>query len=181
MSKDKQSQIWGGVVYPDSSSYDYKERLNVLSSLFEEFAYCLHDKDIKDDGTGELKKPHVHWLGRSQDKKTASGLAFITGFPKNDFELLNSFAGSVRYLIHLEHPDKYQYPQDSIVANFNVQQYLKSPRSDSKQAKLIFDYIIAHPNITLPHLLSWVMDNDLWSSFRRGYAIFNTLLREVNR
>lgn len=178
-AKDKQSCIWGGVVYPSSTTYDSTARLEAISCFFGEFAYCLHDKDIKDDGTGELKKPHIHWVGRSEDKYTASGLSFISGIPKNEFQCLNSFPGSIRYLIHFGTPDKYQYPQSSIVANFDVNPFMVQPRDDNLQAKAIFDYIISHPGISMVELIGWVMDNKLWASFRRGFAIYNTLLREV--
>lgn len=178
-AKGKQSRIWGGVLYPDSETYTVDSRLDMLSLFFDEFAYCLHDKDIKDDGTGELKKPHIHWLGRSDKNYTAAGLSFQSNIPENEFECLNSFPGSVRYLIHFGTPDKYQYPQSDITANFDVTPYMVAPRDDNLQAAAILNYITSHPKVTMLELTQWVMDNKLWASFRRGFAIYNTILREI--
>ena len=61
------STWWSGNVY-------HKEQLDAIisSSDVRSFAHILHDKDIKDDGSGELKKPHFHFLIQLQKNQRGS-------------------------------------------------------------------------------------------------------------
>ncbi len=93
--KDRKFQ---GVLYPDSESYCCDDVLNILKSTFPEFAYILHDKDT--DENGELKKPHIHWVGRLKAARYLAALADDLGIAENMIERCRSFDAFIRYLIH---------------------------------------------------------------------------------
>ena len=67
------SRSFLGVLYPDSESYDCSAVLERLSCLFEEWAYILHDSDS--DENGELKKAHIHWVGRLENATSLLAIA----------------------------------------------------------------------------------------------------------
>lgn len=89
--KDRKFQ---GVLYPDSESYCCDDVLNILKSTFPEFAYILHDKDT--DENGELKKPHIHWVGRLKAARYLAALADDLGIAENMIERCRSFDAFIR-------------------------------------------------------------------------------------
>lgn len=112
MNSEKRSRNFGGVIYPDSESYDYEQVLIDGQNYFQEFAYILHDSDV--DENGELKKAHIHWLGRRKNGVHLSTVAKVMGIEVHHIEMLRNWHGSVRYLTHIDYPDKFQYSIDSI-------------------------------------------------------------------
>lgn len=85
-----------------------------------EYALALHDLDV-DPATGQIKTPHIHvcavmcdkkrlitWLNRFADRLNLNPLAI-------SIEKLKDFAGAVRYLVHKDDPDKYQYDTSRII------------------------------------------------------------------
>ena len=107
-----------GVLYPDSESYCCDDVLNLLKSTFPEFAYIRHDMDT--DENGELKKPHIHWVGRLKGARYLSALADDLGLPENMIERCRSFDASIRYLVHADDSDKYRYSLESVVSTFPI-------------------------------------------------------------
>lgn len=74
----------------------------------------LHDKDVKSDG--KLDKPHYHGIIRFANARYARSFArefLLTA----KVEKTESFRGSVRYLIHLDNPEKYPYHFEDIYTN----------------------------------------------------------------
>mgnify|MGYP004633745199 CR=1 FL=1 len=170
--KDRKYQ---GVLYPDSESYCCDDVLNILKSTFPEFAYILHDKDT--DENGELKKPHIHWVGKRDSPAPLSTIANALKIPANDIEFAKNYRSSLRYLVHMDNKDKYQYSPNAVTANFPYVDVLKD-RVEAMKAKMIYDYIHNNP-CTVDSLCSWCLENDLWSEFRRNFALWSNLLREV--
>ena len=107
-------RVFSGVVYPASESYNCVQVLETLKSKFKEWAYCLHDSDVNDEG--ELKKPHIHWVGRG-DPRTLSAVAKFLGLKENEVELGKNFKALIQYLIHLNNPEKAQYSIEDVVSN----------------------------------------------------------------
>ncbi len=91
------------------------------------WAYCLHDKDLKDDGT--LKEPHTHVLIYTYSAKTSSAIKrnfdnldkatrFGDCLPQaTHVEIMRDTCGSWRYLRHLDDLDKFQYSEDERIAD----------------------------------------------------------------
>lgn len=177
---EKQYRIFTGVLYPDSTSYNYEVMLQILEHTFEEFAYCLHDKDVNSEG--QPKKAHLHWLGRLTNPTTISGISSRTTLPAHDIEGGKSFKALVRYLIHLDDPDKEQYPPEAITANFGLTKYLKSGKSDDaeKAAKLLGFIVETHCTSMLV-LMDWALKNDCWDALRRGSSLFRTCQAEMSQ
>ena len=88
------------------------------NSVVDEYAFILHDRDVKEDGT--LKEPHYHFLfvlrrsRRLSDiqscmKKTLQGNVML--------QSCHSVSGSYGYLTHENEDSKVHYDESSIVSS----------------------------------------------------------------
>lgn len=176
-----------GVLYPDDPRTG--DALDILNSSDGQFFYCIHNCDLKDDLSGELKKEHIHFVFKPVNPRTLKGFADSIGIPSNYIEPCKSVRASVRYLIHLDDPDKFQYPSDCIRVGgtstySDVIEFLQdAPRklSDDEMASAIVSYILDQKGgVSVSRATVWALENGYYSAFRRGFSIFSQLIREVN-
>lgn len=109
----KQFRNFATILYTDSmpdNVFDLISDLHVPCALSP-----LHDMDIKDDGTGELKKPHYHLLF-CLDAKTTEHAAreMIASIGGVGLEIVKSKRSYARYLCHLDNSEKAQYDKSGI-------------------------------------------------------------------
>lgn len=127
---DQRSTTWTFLVYPESAPNNWIE---ILKELHVPFVVSpLHNKDIKDRSTGELKKPHYHCVIKFRSKKSYKQVKTeicdrLNGpipQPVVDFSMM------IRYLVHMDDPDKYQYDKEDIrvYGNIDVKEYIYSKR-----------------------------------------------------
>ena len=116
--KEKRYRAFTGTIYPDSTSYNYSDILLLGLEYFDEFGYITHDKDINEE-SGELKKSHIHWVGRLKNPRTLKTIANKFDLNDNDVECVKSFKAIVRYLIHADNEDKAQYNISDIQGSIN--------------------------------------------------------------
>lgn len=173
----EQYRAWGGVLYPDSDAYDCGIRQLAVKTVFDRYGFILHDKDV--DENGVLKKPHIHWVGYCESPKTLNGLAALLGWPKNELQIWSSWKKSVRYLVHLDNKDKYQYLSSEIFDyNFSLDNLLNDKSSEAEEAKLLLEHIWSGQVVSLSNLGCWAMNNNCWSTFRRNYSFFKDAWKE---
>ena len=170
----KSSRAWEVVVYPDSVSYDASVVLAAVMEYFVQWCYILHDKDLNDDGSP--KKSHYHVYGKLDTPRTPQTVANALGVGVASLRAVSSWRSAVRYSVHLDHPEKYQYSVDSLVSNFAVDRLLTV--SDDLQAARIFSYITSSCCTTVSELTAWALDNGCYSALRRGFAIWSQVLKE---
>lgn len=105
---------WTAIVYPDSAPENWREILDDTHYKWVESP--LHDKDINPDG--ELKKAHWHILLSADgpiSEKTAKEVFEKLNTP--EIRKVGSSRGLVRYMIHMDNPEKYQYDIEEIKAH----------------------------------------------------------------
>lgn len=105
---------WTFIVYPESAPENWR---TILDETFMRWVESpLHDKDVNADG--EIKKPHWHILLSSDGPITQTAVQKIIG-PLNcsNAQKVGSAKGLVRYMVHLDNPEKYQYSLDEIVGH----------------------------------------------------------------
>lgn len=118
---DDRARLWCALVYPDSAPDNWRDLLDMHHFQWAESP--LHEFDVN-PGTGETKKPHWHIILSFEGKKSYKQICDIlkpVGAPIP--ERCHSLVGAVRYLVHLDNPEKYQYPQSGIIGHggFDVQ------------------------------------------------------------
>lgn len=176
MGSEKQSRAFLGVLYPDSTTYDCKKVISRLEDTFSDLAYITHDMDADESGT--IKKAHIHWCGKRSSPAPLSTIVNALGIDANAIEYCKSWKYSLRYLIHADNPDKFQYSPEKVTANFAYNAVIEG-KLESMKARQIYNFINENPTITFNALAEWCFKNDVWSEYRRSYAIWASLLKEL--
>lgn len=121
---------WTFVIYPDSVNPNYRDIIDKFHCGWAESP--LHDRDINEGG--KLKEPHIHIVLTFEGNKTYDQIADICKSVNgkiapekdpNETAKVHSIRGMVRYLIHLDNPDKAQYEKSAIIAHggLDIDQY----------------------------------------------------------
>lgn len=105
---------WGTIVYPESAPDEWVDMLKSFNVPF--FVSPLHDQDLLEDGSSNLKKPHYHVLLMFDGVKTADQAAEIFNVIGGvGCEKVSSLRGYARYLCHLDDMDKTQYDPNGVL------------------------------------------------------------------
>lgn len=125
------------VLYPDASNYVFLQVIceNVVNlKSCSKWAYCIHDKDVNDDGSE--KKAHAHLVISCKYPVRYKDIISSLGVPESSMTLpdehskVRTFRSMVRYLVHADSPKKYQYDIQLISSNFDVSPYFDDASSD---------------------------------------------------
>lgn len=95
----------------------------------EQYAYILHDKDIREDGTA--KKPHWHIELKLYKSRRRSDVAAWFGLTESCIQDSKSgkYETMLLYLIHENAPEKHQYDPVEVSSNFNYAERLETIRN----------------------------------------------------
>lgn len=116
-SGDGRSRAWTSIVYPDSAPANWRDILD--EQHIEWVESPLHEFDV--NPTGEVKKPHWHILLLFQGKKSYDQIVELLA-PLNGSipERCHNSKALVRYMAHLDNPEKYQYSPADIKGHGGV-------------------------------------------------------------
>lgn len=197
----KQDRKFQCIIYPDSEEYDCEIIKNRLQSFWDKSVWILHDKDFYTDTevdlwkadhksedcpfqVGELKKPHYHVIAWNNNPLLLGNAATKFGIPSNYVQCTKSLKASIRYLIHKDNPEKFQYSVDDIHCNDvdvkELARYLRMDVDAVDKGKRLFDFIMTHERITLTQLTRFAFDNECYDELRRGQHLYTALLIERN-
>lgn len=131
-TSDNRTRSWTFIVYPDSAPENWQSIIDDLH--IEWYESPLHEFDI--NPTGELKKAHWHVVINFEGKKSFEQIKSITDLIHATIpQPCHSIRGAVRYMAHLDNPEKYQYPISGIIGHgpADVSEMLR-PSSSSRYA-----------------------------------------------
>jgi len=117
MSEEKsrgagRTRNWNIIVYPESAPENWRDIVD--ETRIEWVASPLHDKDVDPDGT--IKKSHWHVLLLFEGVKTYEQVKEVADRINAPVPVkCQSVKGSIRYMAHKDHPDKFQYNWNDIV------------------------------------------------------------------
>lgn len=134
MAKDERTRNWAFILYPDSAPPDWRDRLDSLHIQWIESP--LHDADQNADES--QKKPHWHILLLFDGNKSFDQVCSITTMLNAPIpQKCANAKGMVRYMIHLDNPEKHQYSREEIIGHggADVAEYLR-PTSGSRYEML---------------------------------------------
>lgn len=177
-----ESNIFCGILYPDAENYVLAEVLDRLKDKFTEWAYIIHDSDIEDDGNP--KKTHVHWVARRDSDVPLSTVSIWLGVTENYIQYAKSFKSSVRYLVHADSPEKYQYSKEKILTNINLVRYFAEDK-ELMYFKNLVDFMYSDECKSMNDLTFFAMRSGaLFSTYRRNWSLlahmFTLLKSEKN-
>lgn len=110
---EERTRNWTFIVYPESCVENWREKIDEMH-----IPWCsspLHDKDI--NANGEPKKPHWHIVLCFDGKKSYSQIELITkSVGGTRPEKVHELRAMIRYLAHLDNPDKWQYDFNDVIS-----------------------------------------------------------------
>lgn len=152
-TKDERIRNWTFVIYPESAPKNWRDILDEQHIQWIESP--LHDKDTNEDGTP--KKPHWHILLMYDGKKSFEQIKEITDSLNSPIpQKVASTKGLVRYMIHMDNPDKVQYNQADIIGHGGVDlAELLKPTSSTRYQLIgeMMDYVREKNIIEMEDLL----------------------------
>lgn len=170
-NQDKKKE-YAFLLYPDSAIFDW---LEIVKQLQQPFFTILHDKDINPDGTP--KKPHYHVMIMFDNPRTENTIKRINLMcgGNGHFEQLLSRRGYARYLCHMDNPEKYQYPKESVCAFYGAD-YAKETMSVAELKHLedntycdIINFCKSHRVIAYYQLVDYCIEYKReWLPYIRG-------------
>jgi hypothetical protein len=132
---------WTCIVYPESAPEQWREVLD--ETHIEWVESPLHDRDVNADG--EKKKPHWHVALLFESVKTLEQVRELTDRLNAPMpQKCNGLKGLVRYMAHMDNPEKVQYSVADIVGHggADIAEILKP--SVTEQGELVremFDFV----------------------------------------
>ena len=135
------SSKWLFVFYPESAPEDWADVIE--SWCVTCYVSPVHDMDLTKDG--EVKKPHRHGILCFDSLKSYKQVVnLVSQLGVGHAVVCESFRNSLRYLCHLDHPNKALYLVSDIVtfgyADLSAL-YIKSDIEMDEDLLLIFSYI----------------------------------------
>ena len=100
---------------------DYVKQLCTEWTVIKDYAYILHDKDTKEDGTP--KEWHIHLMLRFNDTvPTKAILSKLEGVCEvQQLQKMHSWNSAIAYLTHANDLTKHQYDENEVISNFEWQ------------------------------------------------------------
>lgn len=126
----------------------------------EQYAYILHDKDTRKDGT--LKKPHWHIELRLYKSRRRSDVASWFGLAESCIQdsKTGRYDSMLLYLIHENAPEKHQYSPEEVSSNFDYTERLEA----IKKNKIKTDQE-ARKNELMEMVVNGILRRYNWSQF----------------
>lgn len=166
--KDERTRNWTFELYLESM---LKDSFQILSDFHvPAIVSPLHDKDIKDLQTGELKKAHYHiMLCFSGPKSYDNVISLVSVLGVSYVERVHEATALVRYFAHLDETDprKYHYPVSEFRAFGGVDLYSYLQPTKAQVHKFIADmqeYVKQYRVFEFCDLMDYAKDNyrDTW-------------------
>jgi hypothetical protein len=171
------SLTWTFICYPESMPENW---LVILRDLHIIGAVSpLHDKDVDDDGI--VKKAHYHVLLKFPSKKSLQQVYSIVLKMGSHVmpEPVESFEGMLRYLIHADDPEKYQYTESDIIplCGLDIHSYFLPPKSEVAQICYdICSFLFDHPDIDeFDILYGLVKDRKNWGMVLTNFPCYGVV------
>lgn len=183
---DKRGRNWTIILYPEDLPVNWEIKLQSLKVKI--ILSPCHDKDLKEDGT--TKKKHYHAILMFSNKKSATQviglLKSVFGAADNSIQgvatvlaeqcLVHDIYAAVRYLAHIDNPDKAQYSANEIkgLNGADVMGKLKMTETETQDTVLAIQNFVADNDITeFCDLVDMASSNREWYRIVTGkYAMF---------
>lgn len=175
LDKNGQARYWTILVYPESAPENWRSILDDFHVPWVESP--LHDRDINPDG--EAKKPHWHIMMYFVGKRSYEQMLDISNVLNSPMpKPVLDAGGLIRYFVHLDNPEKYQYNLLDIVPHqgLDITKYFL-PTETQHLAYLheMFDFIREQDIQYFSHLVDYALNYkpDTWFvTLTQRYSIF---------
>lgn len=116
-------------------------------SVVKDYAWIVHDKDYKTDGSP--KEPHIHCMIRFNDSVPTSAILarakVVCGsdsvVKEEQLQKCKTWKGAVAYLTHENVTGKHIYDRSEIVSNYNFEQDIEDALTEKNRLNLLLEGI----------------------------------------
>lgn len=157
------------ILYPDSTDYDINVVLQNLES-FPQYAYCLHDLDVDEDGNGEFQKPHYHCLIRYGSSRESTTVANRLCVAEHYVIKCKDYRQSLKYFLHRTEDSnfKHQYPFSSLKTNIIKASQIVGEVHEGIEVYKMMHYINCGGDFD-DLAIECTKSSEKWSVFRRNW------------
>lgn len=178
---NERSCSWALVLYPRECE-DHKTALDYIIKNYSKYAYIEHDSDLSD--SGELKKPHTHIVIQFTNYRWRNAIAEELNITPNYLEKIRNLENSLKYLIHFNNTDKYQYDIEKVQGTLKSKliSYINTTdKSESDKVLELLEYLESQKGfVRLSTFIKYVCANNMYDIYRRSATTFVKLLEEHN-
>lgn len=179
---NERSISWALVLYPNEDP-THKQAFDFILKNYSKYAYIKHDKDIQDNG--ETKKEHYHFVIQFPNYRWRNAIAEELSITPNYLEKIRNLENSLKYLIHFNNSDKYQYDIDEVNGTLKAKLigYLNTTdKSESDKVIELLDFLETQKSyVKLSDFLRYVCSINMYDIYRRSASTFIRLLEEHNQ
>lgn len=186
MKREQRHKTYEIILYVESENLpSINEIISTLDQLNYDYAYILHNKDIKDYTTFELKKPHFHILLHFNNAISLSTLSNKLNIPSNYIEIKEDLIQSLLYLIHYNISDKTQYLVSEVDGPMSIKlkNLVELGYFNENTAILnIIDYIeTSDKPLTYRDLLIYCVHNNILKYYKNYQYTLNQIMQDHNK
>lgn len=169
------------ILYPEDNER-HATAIEKMTSLGWPFVLMRHNDDYYEDG--QEKKHHVHVLMQFKNQRYLSSISKQLDVEPHLFRRLENFEGYVRYMTHMDHPERAQYLPESFEGTLKKKaiEALSEAESENDRIKRLLDLLDSYECVI--ELRTWiriVCDNGLYADCRRAGYLMKAMLEEHNR
>jgi len=171
-SDNKRTLNWNFIIYPESAPKNWRDIIS--ETRIEWVASPLHDKDINPDGTP--KKAHYHVTLLFPSVKTYEQVKELTDSVNAPIPVkCQSVKGSIRYMVHKDNPEKFQYDWNDIVCYGGADLSALCAPTSTERLQIqqdILAYIRSAGIIEFEDITNYAIDNGLidWVNVLLNYS-----------
>lgn len=178
---NERSLSYNLILYPNEDNSHYNALEKIKNSDYD-YAYIVHNQDR--NKKNELKKEHTHVTIRFRNSRYKNAVALELGITPNYMQKCNSLENSLKYLIHFNDPEKYQYSIDEVYGTLKqklIQILDNIDIPESEKLLSIMNYINSYrAYLTLTDLLRYLCTTPLLPVYKKYSYSIKTVLDEHN-
>lgn len=178
---NERSIHWALVLYPNEDP-THNFALEYIKENYSKYAYIMHDKDLLEDGSS--KKLHYHIVISFNNYRWRNAIASELGITPNYIEKIRNLENALKYLIHYNNSNKYQYAIEEVQGTLRhkLENYINTQdKTESEKVLELLQYIESQKTyLRLSDFIKFVCDSNLYDIYRRSATTFVKLLEEHN-
>lgn len=172
---------WTCILYPESCDQNFRQKLN--EKFLTWLCSPLHSEDVN-ELDNEKKKAHYHLIIIYKGPTTYNTILEITKeIGATIPQPISSLPNAVKYLIHLNNPEKAQYKKSDITysADVDLDEYFKLTKTDERLLSFeLLDFIKDQCITEFIDLVVWCRQNYKyeWYDYIKDHCYFiNNLIK----
>lgn len=138
------------------------------------YAYISHDKDV--DENNVPKKPHTHLWVTYNNACTLTALAKRIGIEERFIQYAKDDKSRIRYLVHLDDPQKYQYNRDEIHSNTDLSFAF---RTEKNEGECVLELVEMTRTLSSYDTIKYAVQNNMYDVLRRNWSIIKECKMDI--